>query len=259
MFQDFPKIPRQSNIFSLMSYRKFQQVSSTKKKQKTHYHSSPALLSDQHIHKLLTTYLLTDADKLAHCVRTVPECYLIWLFWNQRRGKQLAGGPKHRIRFFFFFLSGHQDFPFLSFKKRWGGILFSSTKNKRSTKSGRNIGVPVCLRAAGGCSVLASRCQLRSPPPDNSLVPFVSLRPCYAYTSSTACSNTSPSVCLCRCFLSLPEQRSTLCVEVQRACDALPSIVSGTDTFTPLSLLLQVAWVCWLEGSVNSGQVVHLI
>lgn len=109
-----------------------------------------------------------------------------------------------------------------------------------------------CLFA--GCRWLCwppGACCSKVPRP---LAVFSSLRPCYLFTCSTTCSNISPSLSLALLFL--PKQCSILlCLELQRVCDALPSIVSGTDTLMLVKLL---SWVCQGLLMLSTGKSVRL-
>lgn len=212
--------------------------------------SALSLLSDQHTHKLHWQPCWRREINLpivCVCVRAVAASLTnaIWFdcFVPTRRKT-----TRRRTKTRWYEVVRQPTFSFpRSLVSSWrggGGLLFSSTVNKQSSKSGRNsVVLFVCE-----LQVAASLAQKS---PDHSR-PFSSLGPCYLFTSSTTCSNVSPSSSSLSAVFS-PERRSILlCFEVQRVCDALPSIVSGTDTLMLVKLLSRV---CWLEGVVCSGQV----
>lgn len=123
------------------------------------------------------TTLLTDWVKLAHCVsvaalrRVTVKHYLIWLFRandkeNNTQKDQNKIIPTYKAHFC------QSANIFLSLVSGIGGeggrLLFSSTENKQSSKSGRNTRVLyICeLQVA----VLTALCLLRSPPTTRGLV-----------------------------------------------------------------------------------------
>ncbi len=137
--------------------------------------------------------------KLAHCVRTVAavrrvtqKCYLIWLFpANIEENNTQKVQNKIIRRYKAHICQAANTFLVLVSSIGWRGGDFCFLPLKTSS--------PVKVEGTPGSCLFASCRWLYWPLCACSEVPhppavFSSLRPCYLFTSSTTCSNISPSL-----------------------------------------------------------------
>lgn len=151
---------------------------------------------------------MTEGDKLVHCEKRRPQMPFHWTVLGSGRGKQLAGGTKQHVKLVFlrrpaFFLSslsrtGRDEVG------RWGAdCCFLPLRISSPVKVEGMAGS--CLFAKSQVAVLT--CS-EVPRP---LVFFSPLGRRYLFTSSTTCSNISPSLSVSHSVCAWAAFHSSLC------------------------------------------------